>query len=389
MKMKRKILNVFLSAFCLGLSLTSAFYNFSAASAQTTPTSTRPRQTVSPTPRAVVSPIPQTTTKPSVSPTVKPTPDVDDPDEVIKVDTELVNINVRVIDRSNRSINSLTQNDFKIYEENVLQPIEFFSKSEVPTNYSLVIDNSNSLRPQIEKVIEASKILIGANRPDDETSIIRFVSSSKIEILQPFTNNKADLNETLDELFTEGGQTAIIDAVYLAAEKVNDYEKTSNQNDRKRRALILISDGEDRDSYYKEQQLFELLKETDVQIFAVGFVNELSKEGGFISKSPQGKAKAFLEKLATETGGKVYFPNSVGELNGIAQDISSELRLQYSIGYSPTNPAQDNTFKNIKVVVADGPKKEKRIAITRTGIIRSKDNSVKPSLQNTSQKPKG
>jgi len=387
--MKRKILNVFLSAFCLGLSLTSAFYNFSAASAQTTPTSTRPRQTVSPTPRAVVSPIPQTTTKPSVSPTVKPTPDVDDPDEVIKVDTELVNINVRVIDRSNRSINSLTQNDFKIYEENVLQPIEFFSKSEVPTNYSLVIDNSNSLRPQIEKVIEASKILIGANRPDDETSIIRFVSSSKIEILQPFTNNKADLNETLDELFTEGGQTAIIDAVYLAAEKVNDYEKTSNQNDRKRRALILISDGEDRDSYYKEQQLFELLKETDVQIFAVGFVNELSKEGGFISKSPQGKAKAFLEKLATETGGKVYFPNSVGELNGIAQDISSELRLQYSIGYSPTNPAQDNTFKNIKVVVADGPKKEKRIAITRTGIIRSKDNSVKPSLQNTSQKPKG
>ena len=389
MKMKRKILNVFLLAFCLGLSLTSAFYNFSAASAQTTPTSTRPRQTVSPTPRAVVSPIPQTTTKPSVSPTVKATPDIDDPDEVIKVDTELVNINVRVIDRSNRSINSLTQNDFKIYEENVLQPIEFFSKSEVPTNYSLVIDNSNSLRPQIEKVIEASKILIGANRPDDETSIIRFVSSSKIEILQPFTNNKADLNETLDELFTEGGQTAIIDAVYLAAEKVNDYEKTSNQNDRKRRALILISDGEDRDSYYKEQQLFELLKETDVQIFAVGFVNELSKEGGFISKSPQGKAKAFLEKLATETGGKVYFPNSVGELNGIAQDISSELRLQYSIGYSPTNPAQDNTFKNIKVVVADGPKKEKRIAITRTGIIRSKDNSVKPSLQNTSQKPKG
>jgi len=384
--MKRKILNVFLSAFCLGLSLTSAFYNFSAASAQTTQNPTRPRQTVSPTPRAVVSPSPQTATKPKISATVTPTPEED---EVIKIDTELVNINVRVVDRSNRPINSLTQNDFKIYEENVLQPIEFFSKSEVPTNYSLVIDNSNSLRPQIEKVIEASKILIAANRPDDETSIIRFVSSSKIEILQPFTNNKADLNETLDDLFTEGGQTAIIDAVYLAAEKVNEYEKSSNQNDRKRRALILISDGEDRDSYYKEQQLFELLKETDVQIFAVGFVNELSKEGGFISKSPQGKAKAFLEKLATETGGKVYFPNSVGELNGIAQDISSELRLQYSIGYSPTNPAQDNTFKNIKVVVADGPKKEKRIAITRTGIIRSKDNSVKPSLQNTSQKPKG
>jgi Ca-activated chloride channel family protein len=386
--MKRKIFNVFPLALCLSVSLASAFYNFTAVKAQTTQTTlTRPRQTVSPTPQAA--------TKPTASPasvqaktssTASPTPNIDDPNEVIKIDTELVNINVRVVDRNNRPINNLTQSDFKVYEENVLQPIEFFSKSEVPTNYSLVIDNSNSLRPQIEKVIEASKIIVNSNRAGDETSIIRFVSSSKIEILQDFTNNKGELSETLDNLYTEGGQTAIIDAVYLAAEKVNEYEK-SRANDRKRRALILVSDGEDRDSYYKEQQLFDLLKETDVQIFAVGFVNELSKEGGFISKSPQGKSKAFLEKLATETGGKVYFPNSVGELNEIARDISSELRLQYSIGYSPTNAVQDNTFKNIKVVVADGPKKEKRIAITRSGITRSNNSDGKPSLQN--QKPKG
>lgn len=382
--MNRKILNIFPLAFCLSISLASAFYNFSRVEAQTAQTPSRPRQTASPTP--------QTAAKPTVSPasvqtktsaTVSPTPEEDD---VIKIDTELVNINVRVVDRNNRPINNLTQNDFKVYEENVVQPIEFFSKSEVPTNYSLVIDNSNSLRPQIEKVIEAGKILVNANRPDDETSIIRFVSSSKIEILQDFTNNKTDLSETLDNLYTEGGQTAIIDAVYLAAEKVNEYEKSRGSNDRKRRALILVSDGEDRDSYYKEQQLFDLLKETDVQIYAVGFVNELSKDSGLISKSPQGKAKAFLEKLATETGGKVYFPNSVGELNEIARDISNELRLQYSIGYSPTNTVQSNTFKNIKVVVADGPNKEKRIAVTRTGITRSNSDG-KPNLQN--QKPKG
>ncbi len=101
------------------------------------------------------------------------------------------------------------------------------------------------------------------------------------------------------------------------------------------------------------------------------------------------KAKAFLERLATETGGKVYFPNSPGELTGIAQDISSELRLQYSIGYSPVDKAQANSFKNIKVVVADGPKNEKRIAITRTGIIRNNDNNSKPNLQNPNQKTKG
>ena len=128
--------------------------------------------------------------------------------EVYKVDTELVNLNVRVVDRNNRPINGLSQNDFKIFEDGAPQSIEFFSKSEVPTNYALVIDNSGSLRSQLEKVIDAGKMIVATNRPDDETSIIRFVSREKISIEQPFTANKADLNDALDNLFIEGGQTA-------------------------------------------------------------------------------------------------------------------------------------------------------------------------------------
>ncbi len=362
--MKRKTQTILLIVFCSAL--TFAFYNFSTnTTAQTTQTNNRPQQLPSPTP--------------TILPTPPPLP-VEDKDEIIKIDTELVNLNVRVVDRNNRAINNLSQNDFKVYEDNVLQPIEFFSKSEVPTNYSLVIDNSGSLRQQIEKVIEASKIIINTNRPSDESSIVRFVSSDKIEIQQDFTTNKNDLFDALDSLYIEGGQTAIIDAVYLAAEKVDSYEKSRNPNDLKRRALVLVTDGEDRDSFYKEPQLYQLLHESDVQIFVIGFVNELSKEGGFISKSPQGKAKAFLERLATETGGKVYFPNNLSELNGIAQDIASELRTQYSIGYSPTNKIQNNSFRNLKVVVADGGNKEKRIAITRSGVARSGNND-KPQLQ--------
>ncbi len=370
--MKKKTQNIFLIIFCLGLNLAFAFVNFNLSNAQTVPAANRTRQIPTPTP---------TPTK-TASPTISPTPESDD---VIKIDTELVNLNVRVVDRNNRSITNLAKNDFKVYEDNVSQPIEFFSKSEVPTNYTLLIDNSGSLRFQLEKVIEAGKIIINTNRPDDETSIIRFVSSDKIEIEQDFTPNKNDLYDSLDNLYIEGGQTAIIDAVYLAAEKVTDYEKSENSNDRKRRALVLVTDGEDRDSFYKEAQLYDLLRETDVQIYVIGFVNELSKEGGFISKSPQGKAKAFLERLATETGGKVYFPNNVSELNTIAQDIASELRTQYSIGYLPSDEASAKDYRNIKVTVADGPKSEKRIAITRSGINRAKDTSAKPALQNTNQ----
>ena len=369
----KKTQNILLIVFCLGLNLIFAFSNFSVSNAQTATTPNRPRQTVSPTPTPTV-----TTTQ-----TVKPTPEVE---ETIRVTTELVNLNVRVVDRTNHSITNLTKNDFKVFEDSVLQPIEFFSKSEVPTNYTMVIDNSGSLRFQLEKIIEAGKIIINTNRPDDETSIIRFVSSDKIEIEQDFTPKRDELFDALDNLYIEGGQTAIIDAVYLAAEKVTEYEKNNNPNDRKRRALILVTDGEDRDSFYKEAQLYDLLRETDVQIYVIGFVNELSKEGGFISKSPQGKAKAFLERLATETGGKSYFPNNLSELNGIASDIASELRTQYSIGYLPSDESLAKSYRNIKVTVADGPKNEKRIAITRTGINSTKNSSGKPSLQNSNQK---
>jgi Ca-activated chloride channel family protein len=308
---------------------------------------------------------PKTTPTPPATPL--PAPTIREEDIVEKVETELVNLNVRVVDRNNRPINNVQESEFKIFEDNVPQKIEFFSKSEVPTSYSLVIDNSGSLRSQIDEVIEASKILVAANKPEDETSVIRFVSSDKIEILQDFTSNKTDLNDALDNLYIEGGQTAIIDAVYLAAAKVTERDKGDNKVDRKRRALILVSDGEDVSSYYSQQQLFDLLRETDVQIYVVGFVKDLSADKGFITKSKQGKAKAFLEKLASETGGKAYFPDTVSQLNGIARDIASELRTQYSIGYLPSNDREDGTYRNIKVMVSDGPNAQKRIALTRTG----------------------
>lgn len=320
----------------------------------------------------------QTAAKPSVTPTPTPTP-IPEEEGIVKVDTELVNVDARVIDRFSRPINGLQQSEFKVYEDGVEQKIDFFSRSEVPTNYTLVIDNSGSLRSQIDQVIEASKILVKANRPADETSIIRFVSSEKIEILQDFTANQTDLNDALDGQYIEGGSTAIIDAVYLAAEKVTSYEKADRSVDRKRRALVLVSDGEDVASFYTQQQLFELLKETEVQIYVVGFIKDLETKGGFITKSKQSKAKSFLEKLATETGGKAYFPNNTGELNGIAQEIAAELRMQYSIGYIPSNDRKDGTFRNIKVTVADGPGGQKRIAVTRAGRIAEKEGGS-PSL---------
>lgn len=343
---------------CLGLVIAFTSYDFPVAQAQTD------------------KPNPQPTPPPLGAPPPLPVEDT----EILKIDTEVVNLYVRVVDRYNRPIGNLTKADFSVFENKVPQKIEAFALQEVPTNYALVIDNSGSLRFQLEKVIEASKTIVGTNRPDDETEVIRFVSSSKIEIEQNFTDNKEDLIDALDNLYIEGGKTAIIDAVYLAAERVDEHERSEDSNGRKRRALILVSDGEDRGSYYNEEQLFKLLKESDVQIYAVGFVKELSDDGNFIRKSEQKKAKSFLERLSTETGGKSYFPDTIGELDAIARDIAKELRTQYVLSYTPTDDKVANR-RNFKVEVKPGPNNQKRIAIARTGLVTNKKSGEKPTLQ--------
>ncbi len=327
-----------------------------------TPTPARPTGTdrIAPT---LGEPPPPPKLKPTPTPT--PPPEID-PGDVLKIDAELVQLHVRVIDRNNRPINNVPQSDFHVFEDGVPQKIEAFTREEVPISYGLAVDTSGSLRSQLQSVIDAGKTIINSNRQGDETFLVRFISSDKIETVQDFTANKELLTDGLDSFYVEGGQTAIIDAVYLSAEHVSRYRK-DDSSDRRRRALIVITDGEDRNSFYKQDQLFSLLREEDVQIFVIGFVNELDKEEGLIRKSPREKAVSLIKKLATETGGRAYFPESTADLPKIAEDIIKDLRTQYVIAYNPTNKTPDGTYRAIRVTV-DQPSdsSEKRIALTRT-----------------------
>jgi Ca-activated chloride channel family protein len=228
-------------------------------------------------------------------------------------------------------------------------------------------------------VIDAGKSIINSNKPGDETFLVRFISSDKIETVQDFTANKDLLMDGLDSFYVEGGQTAIIDAVYLTAEHVSEYKK-GDENDRRRRALIVITDGEDRNSFYKQEQLFARLREEDVQIFVIGFVNELDKEAGFIRKSPREKAVSLVNRLASETGGRAFFPDSLSELPQIANEIVRDLRTQYVIAYNPTNKTPDGSYRAIKISVDQPTNGDKRIALTRSGRLARKESAsgVKP-----------
>ncbi len=354
-----------------------------------TPATVRPAPTATPTPtpqtqRPQIDRIAPTLGEPPPPPKLKPTPTPTPPEEIdadsrIVINAELVQLHVRVIDRNNRPINNVRQNEFRIFEDGVPQTIESFSREEVPISYGLAVDTSASLRSQILSVIDAAKTIINSNKAGDETFLVRFISSDKIETAQDFTTNKELLMDALDNLYVEGGQTALIDAVYLSAEHVSEYRK-GDETDRRRRALIVITDGEDRDSFYKQEQLFARLREEDVQIFVIGFINELDKDGGLIRKSPRDKAVNLVNKLASETGGRAFFPESLSELPQIANEIIRDMRTQYVLAYNPTNKVQDGTFRAIKVAVDQPSDSDKRIALTRTGRIARKEaaNAPKP-----------
>ena len=377
----------------------------SASSDQERPRSTQAKPAATPTPPATVpaqpaptatpTPTPQTQRpstdriaptlgEPPPPPRLKPTPTPTPPPvieegDILRINAELVQLHVRVIDRNNRPINNVGQNEFHIFEDGVPQTIETFTREEVPISYGLAVDTSGSLRSQLQSVVDAGKTIINSNKQGDETFLVRFISSDKIETVQDFTANKELLMDGLDSFYVEGGQTAIIDAVYLSAEHVSEYRK-GDEGDRRRRALIVITDGEDRNSFYKQEQLFARLREEDVQIFVIGFVNELEKEAGLIRKSPREKAVNLINKLASETGGRAFFPESVADLPQIANEIIRDLRTQYVLSYNPTNKTQDGSYRAIKVSVDQPSGSDKRIALTRTGRLARKENqsNVRP-----------
>jgi Ca-activated chloride channel family protein len=357
--------------------------------AQNRPRNTQPAvpsPTPTPTPQRPAGAVAPTLGEPPPVPKLKPTPtptppEVLDPDSIVRVNTDLVQLHVRVIDRNNKPINDVPENAFHVFEDGVAQPIENFTREEVPISYGLAVDTSGSLRSQLQSVIDAGKTIINANKQGDETFLVRFISSDKIETVQDFTSNKEALMDGLDGFYVEGGQTAVIDAVYLSAEHVSEYRR-GDGDDRRRRALIVITDGEDRNSFYKQEQLFARLREEDVQIFVIGFVNELDKDAGLIRKSPKEKAVALINKLATETGGRAFFPDSISELPQIANEIIRDLRTQYVIAYNPTNKTQDGSYRAIRVTVDQPSGGDKRIALTRTGRLAKREgaggNTPKP-----------
>jgi Ca-activated chloride channel family protein len=275
---------------------------------------------------------------------------------VVKIRGDLVVLDVTVLDPSNKPVMDLNQGSFQVLEDKVPQKVEFFSREEVPVSVVFAIDTSGSMRAKLDTVIKASANLVKESRQGDEVAVIEF--KDQPELLEEFTTNIEDVVDTLNGLIASR-QTAMLDALYLGA----DYASKEGKN--RRKAIILVTDGLDKDSYYKMNEVVDHLRETDVQVYLIGFTKDLEGGGNIFSKSPKDKAENLLTKLAEETGGKAFFPRELSEVHQIAAQISTDLRTQYSIGYYPTNDKRDGTFRAVKVSVNAGNRR--LVARTRNG----------------------
>lgn len=285
-------------------------------------------------------------------------------EKTTRAEKPFVRLNVIVTDAKDRTVTDVKREDLRVYEDGVEQPIAYFAKEEQPVSYGLVIDNSGSMRTQIGYVIASAKSVVNGNAPDDETFIVRFISADKITQPRGFTNNKGALEKALEQMYVEGGQTALVDALYVSADYLIKYVKPAEAKPR-RHILVLISDGEDRASFYKADDLIKLLKQSDIQIFCIGLVAGLEKERGFTSQSKREKSTKLLKLLANETGGRVFFAEKVGELKEAVGEIISNLHTQYVVGYDSPATAGGETKHKIEVKIVDAPGRKKLIALVR------------------------
>jgi Ca-activated chloride channel family protein len=310
----------------------------------------------------------------------------DEADDALAVETDLVNLHVRVTDSRSRAVADARREEFRVFEDGVEQEIKFFSREEVPINYGLVVGNTSRLRAHVGELIGAAKMIVESSRAGDEFFLARFERrAGGVQLKWDYTTERAALFTLLDAMRDGGGRAALRDALYFSASYVareddepparKDIEQSARtvvaarlvdrSRNLRRRALIVLTDGDDRASRHTEDELFARLAAEGVQVYPVGFLDAQDESAHGSDPQRRERARALLTRLAAETGGRAFFPASFAELPSVAQEIAVALRTQYVVGYTPKNRARDGRFRTLRVTVSGGD--GSRMALTRAG----------------------
>jgi Ca-activated chloride channel family protein len=251
----------------------------------------------------------------------------------MKVDVDLVLVPATVTDPMNRLVTGLDKANFQVFENGKEQQIRHFSSEDAPISLGVIFDMSGSMSDKIEKAREAVVEFFRTANPEDEFFMIAF--SDKPEVVSDFTTSVDQIQGKL--IYTiPRGRTALLDAIYMGINKMKQAQNA-------KRALLIISDGGDNHSRYTESEIRSMVKEADVQIYAIGIFDRSP------STPEERGGPAMLSEITDLTGGRTFTIDNPNELADVATKIGVELRNQYVLGYRPINPVHDGKWRKLKV----------------------------------------
>jgi Ca-activated chloride channel family protein len=250
----------------------------------------------------------------------------------LNVNVDLVELQVLATDRAGRHVTTLDAADFVVTEDEIPQRITLFRQDDLPVSLGLVIDNSRSMERKKDRVDAAALSFVGYNNAEDEAFLIHFDDAARLA--EGFTRNPEPIRKTLGAI-RPYGQTALFDAVSMALETIGLGEHAQ-------KAILLISDGADNASTRDFGSVLEEVRQSGATLYAIGV---------FGNPSAGREAQPVLEALAEAGGGRAFFPETAEEVPALTLRIAREIRDQYTLGYVPTNPLHDGTWRSVRVDV--------------------------------------
>lgn len=294
-------------------------------------------------------------------------------DSTFKSGVEMVPLTVTVTDGAGNYVSGLSQRDFAVFEDGVLQPLSFFASGSVPVDVAFVIDTSSSMSTDLMLVQRAAKGLVRALREGDRGAVVSV--NSVIDMPQRLTTDHAAVAAAIDGLRTSGA-TALYDGVYIALK-----EFAREQRDRtsvRRRVLVLLSDGVDNVSHVAADEVTELAKRVDVSVYVIASKGPTPVPTA-ASRDPKLQRAAFtMRQLAQDAGGRIFFPTVADDLPAIYQAIAQELTSQYDLGYVPAQSTGDGKFRRVSVRVLPPTS---AVARTRSGYYSTRVAGLRPYVR--------
>lgn len=259
-----------------------------------------------------------------------------------RTEVDVVSLNVTVTDPTNRYVTDLDEPNFEVFEDGVRQDLILFNRSNLPIALSLLIDTSSSMEDRMSAAQEAAIGFVRQIRSTDLGEVIGF--DSRVEIIQKFTNKVPALEQAIRKT-VPGGSTSLFNALYIALKGLKTIPATQADEIR-RQAIILLSDGEDTSSLVTFEEVLDLARRSETAIYTIGLVSsDPVQSRGFR------EAIYSLRQLASETGGRSFFPNDVKSLASVYAQIRDELSSQYTLGYSSKNVKRDGAWRRLVVRV--------------------------------------